>query len=325
MPALRQAASAARRGCATLSAVTPPAGKWMNGKTLQDDYSPLRSVLVRHPRQAWRNQANVDAQWHKLNFLAAPEFEATCRDADALIEVLQRGGARVLQLPGEPRLGLDAIYVRDAAMVCDRGLILTRMGKPERRDEPDVLALQLSGLDLPLLGRIEGEGTLEGGDVAWVDSRTLAVARSYRTNAEGIRQLRALLGPGIELVEVPLPHWNGPSDVLHLMSFFSPIDERCAVVYSRLMPVPFRELLLQRGYLLVEVPDEEYDSLGCNVLAIAPRRVLVAEGNPRVRAALEHVGCEVLTYPGREISWKGSGGPTCLTRPLWRAPAGPVR
>lgn len=297
----------------------------MDAQTLQDDYSLLQSVLVRHPRQAWRDQASVDAQWQALNFLQAPDFEAACRDADTFIDALQRGGARVHLLAGEARLSLDAIYVRDAAVVCDRGLILARMGKAARRDEPDVLARQLSDLALPLLGRIQGEGRLEGGDVAWVDSRTLAVARGYRTNAEGIRQLQVLLGPDIELVEVPLPHWNGPSDVLHLMSFFSPIDERCAVVYSRLMPVPFRELLLQRGYHLVEVPDEEYETLGCNVLAIAPRRVLVVEGNRRVRAALERAGCDVVSYPGREISWKGCGGPTCLSRPVWRLRAGALR
>lgn len=290
----------------------------MARQTLQDEFSPLDAVLVRHPREAWRDQATVNAQWRGLNYLAAPDFDAACREADGFIKALQTAGARVQLLPGDPRLGLDAIYVRDAAVVCDRGLILTRMGKQDRRTEPEVLADQLSGLGVPLLGRIEGDGTLEGGDVAWVDRRTLAVARGYRTNAEGILQLGRLLGPDVAVVEVPLPHWNGPSDVLHLMSFFSPIDARCAVVYSRLMPVPFRELLLQREYRLIEVPDEEYDSLGCNVLAIAPRRVLALEGNPRVRSALERAGCEVIVYSGQEISWKGSGGPTCLTRPLGR-------
>lgn len=287
--------------------------------TMQDDYSTLQTVLVRHPRDAFIDQAQLDAQWQALNFLQVPDFGQACADADAFIELLQRAGARVLQLPADPRLSIDAIYARDAALVCDRGVILASMGKANRLQEPDVLADYLANNDIPVAGRISGSGKVEGGDVAWVDRHTLAVAQGYRTNAEGIRQLSAIVGPEVEVVVVPLPHWNGPGDVLHLMSFFSPVGNGIAVVYSRLMPVPFRELLLERGYHLIEVPDSEYDSLGCNVLAIAPKVVLLAEGNPQVAAALRAAGCEVLEFAAREISWKGSGGPTCLTRPLRRS------
>jgi N-dimethylarginine dimethylaminohydrolase len=174
------------------------------------------------------------------------------------------------------------------------------------------------GLGLPIAGRIEGEGRLEGGDLLWFDERTCAVARGYRTNDEGIRQLKALLGSGVEVVTVPLPHYRGPEDVFHLMSIISPLDADLALVHSPLMPVPFREWLLGRGIELVEVAEEELDTLGCNALALAPRRCLTAAGNPQTRARLEAAGCEVLTYAAEEISLKGQGGPTCLTRPLVR-------
>jgi N-dimethylarginine dimethylaminohydrolase len=193
------------------------------------------------------------------------------------------------------------------------------MGKAARAEEPAALAAHLPGLEVPVLGAIEGRARLEGGDVLWVDRRVLAVGQGYRTNAEGIRQLRELLGGAIdELVAVPLPHWRGPESCLHLMSFISMIDRELAVVYPPLLPVPFREWLLERGIRLVEVPDAEFDGLGCNVLAVAPRVCVMVEGSPQTRRRLEAAGAQVVEFAGLEICLKGEGGPTCLTRPLLR-------
>jgi N-dimethylarginine dimethylaminohydrolase len=190
------------------------------------------------------------------------------------------------------------------------------MGKAERATEPAAQENALDGLGFMIAGHITAPGTLEGGDVIWLDDETVAVGRGYRTNADGIRQLRALVGESVDVVEVPLPHWHGQSDVMHLMSLISPIDRDLVVVYSRLLPVPFREWLLERGMRLVEVPDQEFETMGTNVLALAPRRCLMLEGNPLTRRAIEQSGCEVLEYEGSEISVKGAGGPTCLTRPV---------
>jgi N-dimethylarginine dimethylaminohydrolase len=193
------------------------------------------------------------------------------------------------------------------------------MGKPLRRDEPRSHEAAFRAMDYPIAGSIAPPGRLEGGDVVWLDRRTIAVGRGYRTNDDGIAQLRAVLEGSIdELIVVPLPHWRGPSDVFHLMSIVSPIDSDLALVYSPLMPVAFRERLLDRGIALVEVPDEEFESMGANVLAVAPRRCLMLAGNPATRARLERAGAHVTVYEGDEISVKGGGGPTCLTRPLRR-------
>jgi len=289
--------------------------------TLQSDVGPIKSLLVRHPRDAFVSTEKIQQEWQKLFFLEQPNLTQATHDADAFIAALQSRGIDVKCLPADPRLTLDALYARDAALTCNKGVILANMGKANRVPEPDVLGDYLRAQNIPVAGRISGSGKIEGGDVAWVDEKTLAVAHGYRTNAEGIRQLRDILGNDADVVVVPLPHWNGPNDVLHLMSFFSPIAPRKAVIYSRLMPVPFRELLLEKGYSFIEVPDSEYDSLGCNVLALAPNVVVMAKGNPQVKAALQASGCDVIDYDGREISWKGSGGPTCLTRPLWREAA----
>jgi len=281
----------------------------------------LSRVAVKHPRDAFIDQQTIARQWQELRFTAEPDLGRASREHDRFIEALS-AVAEVHLLPRDETTTLDSIYVRDASIVCDRGLILCRMGKSQRVEEPAAQERAAGAGHMPatIAGRIESPGRLEGGDVIWLDARTLVVGRGYRTNADGIRQLRAILGSRVEVVEVPLPHWHGPHDVMHLMSLISPIDHGIAVVYSRLLPVPFREWLLDRGIHLVEVPDEEFDSMGTNVLALAPRRCLILAGNPRTRAALERAGADVVEYEGTEISVKGAGGPTCLTRPLERMP-----
>ena len=209
--------------------------------------------------------------------------------------------------------------MRDAAIACSKGMILCNMGKAARWAEPKMHEASYRALEIPVHGTISGDALIEGGDVAWIDERTLAVGRGYRTNDAGIQQLRTLLGDCIdELIVVPLPHWRGPNDVFHLMSIFSPIDDDLALVYSPLMPVTFREALGERGIALVEVPDSEFESMGCNVLAVAPRQCVMLAGNPETKARLEKAGATVRTYAGHEVSAKGVGGPTCLTRPILR-------
>jgi N-dimethylarginine dimethylaminohydrolase len=214
---------------------------------------------------------------------------------------------------------MDSIYCRDAAIATNKGMVICNMGKAGRINEPAAEKRAFEAAVIPILGEITAPGTVEGGDVAWLDENTLAVGHTYRTNAEGIRQLTDLLTPlGVEVITVPLPHYKGPSDVFHLMSILSPVDKDLAVVYSPLMPIAFRNLLLERGYQLIEVPDNEFDSMGCNVLALAPRDCLMVDGNPKTKAALEQAGCKLTVYKGEEISVKGGGGPTCLTRPVLR-------
>jgi N-dimethylarginine dimethylaminohydrolase len=214
---------------------------------------------------------------------------------------------------------MDSIYCRDASIATDMGMIICNMGKAARKNEPHAEKKAFEDNGIPVLGCITGPGTLEGGDVAWLDEKTLAVGHTYRTNEEGIRQLKLMLQPlGVEVIIVPLPHYKGPDDVFHLMSILSPVDKDLAVVYSPLMPISFRNLLLERGYRLVEVPDKEFENMACNVLALAPSECLMLDNNPKTKKALEEAGCKVLVYPGKEISIKGGGGPTCLTRPIAR-------
>jgi arginine deiminase len=285
----------------------------------QSEFEAIRAAILKRPEEAYFDQARVAAEWRALNYLGEPDF-ATARGQHAqFASWVSQAGAEICYLPASPGAGLDSVYARDPVVMCRRGAILCQMGKPARAGEPAAMAAFLLKMGVPIVGVIAGEGRLEGGDVAWLDERTLAVGQGYRSNAEGLRQLRELLGEDVDqVIPVPLPHWSGPDDCLHLMSLFSPVDHDLAVVHSRLMAVPFRQLLLARGIQLVEVPDGEYDSMACNVLALAPRQCVMLAGNPVTQARLEAAGARVWTYAGSDISIKGTGGPTCLTQAFWR-------
>lgn len=278
----------------------------------------LVSVLVKHPRAAF---GRVGEQWKALNWTEAPEPELAAAQHEAFTALLEADGAEVHQLPADAATGLDSIYVHDSMILTERGAVLCQMGKQGRAGEPEACARWCDRAGVPVLGRIEPPGKLEGGDLIWLDPHTVAVGEGYRTNADGIRQLTALLGDLVDrVIPVPLPHWTGPGDCLHLMSLVSPVDQDLAVVYSPLLPVPFRESLLEAGIELVEVPEQEFATMGANVLATGPRRCIMLDGNSITRERLEAAGATVRTYEGTEISHKGAGGPTCLTRPILRVP-----
>jgi len=283
------------------------------------EHGPLAAVAMKHARDAFVSDDCIRSQWARLNFSAPPDLARAIDEYDQFVEIVGDSGCEIVWLPKDEGLTLDSIYTRDASIVSAEGVILASMGKASRASEPPAQARTLREREWPIAGSIAPPGRLEGGDLIWLDHETVAVGQGARTNAEGIRQLKALLGDSIdELSVVPLPDYPGQHDVMHLMSLISPIDRDLAVVYSRLLPNPFRQTLFERGCRLVEVSDDEFDSMGCNVLALGPRECVMLNGNPKTRAALEKAGANVRVYDGEEISLKGGGGPTCLTRPLVR-------
>jgi N-dimethylarginine dimethylaminohydrolase len=285
----------------------------------QSEVDQIKSLLLKHPKDAFISLDNIQSQWKELNYLASPDYDKAIKEYDNFVEYLKKSIPDIYYLPQNDKTGLDSIYVHDPVIITNKGAILCNMGKEKRCAEPSAAGEFLPELGIPILGSITGEGTLEGGDVVWIDERTLAVGLGYRTNEEGIRQLKELSRDIVdEFIVVPLPHWKGPGDVLHLMSLISPIDHDLAVVYSRLLPVPFREWLLRRGMRLLEVSDSEFETMACNILAVSPRKCIMISGNPRTKQMLEDKGIEVWEYGGEDISMKGAGGPTCLTRPLLR-------
>lgn len=283
------------------------------------EHGRLARVLVKHARDAFVSDEVIASQWKRLNFSAPPRLPRALDEYERFLEILTSTGAEIVRLPDDASLTLDSIYTRDASIVSVHGVILASMGKASRVGEPVAQGEEVRRHGWTVAGAIAPPGRLEGGDLVWLDDKTVAVGHGTRTNAEGIRQLKVLLNGSVdELIVVPLPGYPGHHDVMHLMSLISPVDRDLAVVYSRLLPGPFRQTLLDRGYKLVDVPDAEYESMGTNVLALGPRECVMLNGNPKTRAALEKAGAKVQTYEGDEISLKGGGGPTCLTRPLTR-------
>lgn len=276
--------------------------------------APLRRVLVRRPSPP----AGPD-DGARFNYPRPVDHERAVAEHDAFREILEGEGIEVLTFEGEEPGQLDAIFVYDPSFTTDAGVLLCRPGKEVRLAEVALAERAYAELDIPILGRIEAPGTLEGGDMLWLDEHTLAVGEGYRTNAAGIAQLEALLGPlGVPVVRVQLPHWHGPDECLHLLSLISPVAERLAVVHLPLLAAPLVALLTRAGWSFVEIPDEEFATQATNVLALAPGKVLMLKDNPVTIGRLRAAGVKVLTYTGDEISHNRAGGPTCLTRPILR-------
>ncbi len=269
----------------------------------------LERVFVRRP-------GGVD-RWREFGWRAAPDPVRIVEEHEQLVATLERAGVEVVV--GQPLdSALDAVYVHDPAAVTSDGAVLLRPGKPERHVEVTAIERDLRAAGVDVVARLEAPATAEGGDMLWLGDRTLVVGRGYRTNDAGVEALRQAL-PDTTVVSVDLPHYHGRGEVMHLLSLISPLDENLAVVYLPLMPVRLVEVLEQRGVRFVEVPGEEFGTMACNVLALGPRKALALDGNPETRRRLEAAGVEVVVYTGDELSRKGDGGPTCLTRPLLRS------
>ncbi len=283
-----------------------------------NNWGVLKKVAVRRPQDSFVSDTKLDAEWKDLNYHSRPDLQNSIREFEAVEAVLKAAGAEVIALPAADGLTLDAIYTHDALVVTPRGLVKPRMGKPQRRREAEVNGAALEKLGISVAGEISGDGKVEGGDLVWIDRQTLLAGVGYRTNLEGVRQLQALCGSEVEVKWFDLPHYKGRPDVFHLMSVLSPLDRDLAVVYPPLMPVRLVEFLEKRGIEFLEVPEAEFPSMGCNVLALGPRHAMMVDGNPETLKRMKAKDVRVEVINGADICRKGEGGPTCMTRPLVR-------
>ena len=280
----------------------------------------LERVLVCSPKNAGWNQPDRVARWQELGFHHAPDFAKAQSQHEVLCSELKSSGAEVVELPPGNELSLDAAYAHDASLSTDFGLIVMYPGKPNRESEGAHHGQFADSIGVPIFGTIEPPAQTEAGDMIWLDAKTLLIGHGYRTNAAGIEQMRTLFLPkGVDVLSVPLPYGNGPSECLHLMSLISLLDERTAVVDLPWLAVETVELLKSRGFSLIEIDYSERATLACNVLALGNNRLLAIEENQKTNAKLRNAGFDIRTFPGSEICINGSGGPTCLTRPLLRS------
>ena len=283
-----------------------------------NNWGTLKKVAVRSVASAFVSDAKIDAEWKDLNFHSRPDLENARREYAVVETVLKSTGADVVDLGVGEGLTLDSLYTHDALIITPKGLVRPRMGKPQRRKEAAVNGAVLEKLGFPIAGEITGDGKIEGGDLVWIDRHTLLAGVGYRTNVEGVRQLQAICGSDVNIMWFDMPHYKGPSDVFHLMSCLSPLDHDLAVVYQPLMAGRLVELLESRGIRCVDVPDQEFETMGCNVLALGPRHAMMVTGNPITEHRMRNAGVKVEVIEGYDICRKGEGGPTCMTRPLVR-------
>ena len=279
----------------------------------------IESILIKKPEQAFISQEHLNETWEEFKYFGCPDYEKVLDEYKVFEKYITENVENVYYLPEDDRTGLDSIYAHDSLKVTKKGAIYFPMGKELRSKEHLATQAYLESIGIPTLGEIKAPGKMEGGDVLWIDEKTVAIGRGYRTNDEGIRQFKELTKDIIdEYIIVPMPHGDGVDACLHLMSIISFVDVDKAVVYSKYMPVFFREYLIDRGIQLIEAEDDEYDYLGTNLLALEPGKVILIDGCPKIEGKLRDMGIEVMTYEGREVSYRGTGGPTCLTCPITR-------
>lgn len=280
----------------------------------QSMIAPLHKVLVKRPDKSF---GNADpAKWH---YTSRPNLTVARKEHDTFVSLLRQAGADVIYHDEPQPDRADAIYVFDPVIITDQGAVILRMGKDLRRGEEIPMARCLEALGIPVYYSLHGQALAEGGDLLWLDHDTLAVGLGFRTNAEGLRQLKeAFSRLDVNVMSVELPYFTGPDACLHLLSLISIVDHNMALIYRPLLSVPFWKYLKEHGFQLIEVPEEEFKTMGPNVLATAPGNCIMLEGNPITRKLLEKAGCRVSTYSGKELSLKAEGGPTCLTRPILR-------
>ena len=286
---------------------------------LNSNVSTLKTVILKNPQAAFKSQKTIDLQWQDLNFIDKPDFKKSVTQYENFIDILNDNHVEILYISEDEKTSLDSIYTHDPIFMTPNGAVIGNMGKTQRKPETIMMKNYLNEIGIPILGEIINDATLEGGDIIWIDQRTVAAGLTYRTNNKGIDQLRKILSTiSVEVICVDLPHWNGPVDVLHLMSLISPLKDDLFLIYKKLLPVGLLKLLKQLDIKTISIADEDYDSLGCNVLPLSTTKCLITSGNDKTFKIIEENGIEVIEFQASEICYKGSGGPTCLTRPIYR-------
>jgi len=283
-----------------------------------NEYSSFKEVAIRDATNAFISEDKLNTEWKKLRFHAQPNFQEAIMEYLNFENLIINSSQDIIYLPESKNLTIDSIYARDSILVSPKGLIICGMGRHSRRSEAFECAEIYRKKGYKIAGEIKLPGTIEGGDFIWIDENHAAVGLGPRTNKEGIYQLKEILGNEVNLKIVKLPKPSHPDDVLHLMSIISPVDKDLSLIFRPFMPLSFISWLENLNMKFIDVSENEYKQMGCNVLAYAPRSVIMLDNIPLVKEKLEKAGCLVKTYKGNEISLKGEGGPTCLIRPLIR-------
>ena len=291
----------------------------MNNFGAQNMVSPLKKVLMKKP-QRFMSKVNKK-KWNYTSPLNQNLINENYKD---FYEIIKKFGTEIIELhlENENEELCDSIFTHDPSLVLDEGSIILNMGKQLRVNETSAHEKFYKSINIPIIGKIKNEGTMEGGDCLWINNKTLIVGESYRTNRKGIEQLREILKLlNIKLIPIKLPINNNKTSCFHLMSIISMLDNDLAIGYEKLLPSDLKKILKTYGIKLLNIPEDEYcesKSLAVNILALSPRILVTINGYPKTLDLLSKFGCKINLFPGSELCIKAEGGPTCLTRAIWR-------
>ena len=229
---------------------------------------------------------------------------------------------KILWMESKNNENADSIFTYDASFMTPRGAILLLPGKPLRKGEEKIHEAFYKKNNIPIIGRLSGSASAEGGDIFWVDKETVVIGKSFRTNQEGIEQIKRIFNAfNVIVFSFDLPFFLGSEACLHMMSLISLVDDKKALTYKTLLPIGLVQLLEKKGYDLIEAPEDEFissEGLNINVLAIKPGECVMISGFPKTKKTLENNGVNVHTFEGNSLCIGCEGGPTCLTRPILR-------
>ena len=291
----------------------------MNKFGVQDMVSPLTKVLMCRP-QHYMSKVNLK-KWHYTEPLDQKKIEKNYNDFFILIKNF---GIEIIELKieNEKQELCDSVFTHDPSLVINEGAIILNMGKELRKKEIEHHEKFYMRMDIPVIGKIKNNGTVEGGDCLWINKNTLLVGESHRTNKEGIQQLKIILKKfNIDLIPIKLPKYKDTESCFHLMSIISMLDHDLALACFSKLPFELINIFKEYKINLISIPEDEYsksETLAVNCLAIAPRKLILISGYPKTQELLLKENNEINLFNGDELCLKAEGGPTCLTRPLKR-------
>ena len=294
--------------------------KYVVGKTVfgvSSMTSKLATVGMLKPMKALKN-----ADPNKWNYGNSFDPNKIDRNYSSFTKILTDLDVKILWMTCENNEIADSIFTYDASFMTSKGAILLSPGKPLRKGEEKIHEAFYKKNNIPIIGKLSGSAIAEGGDMFWLDNETLVIGKGFRTNQQGIDQIKGVMNTyNVKVVPFDLPFFRGPESCLHMMSLISLVDEKKALIYNSLLPIGLVQLLEKKGYNLIKAPEDEFissEGLNINVLAIKPGECVMISGFPKTKKALERSGVNVHTFEGNSLCIGCEGGPTCLTRPILR-------
>lgn len=275
------------------------------------EWAPLAAVLLHCPGPEVEGLAQVDTA-----LMLEPLNPAAMREEHrALQQAYRDAGVEVFLLAPPDEVPPNTLFCRDLFFMTPEGAILARPASSVRAGEERIMARRLAELGVPILLSVGGHGTFEGADALWVDHDTVLLATGLRTNEAGAQQVEGLLKRmGVTVSRVDLPYGT-----MHLLGTLNIAGPDLAVAWPGRTPHRAVDLLRQKGYRVLLLPDEQEarEGMALNFVTLAPYRILMPAGCPHTHAVYAGAGITCQEVEIGELR-RAAGGMGCLSGILRR-------